>query len=79
MHNTNPKAHWEKVYTEKAPEAVSWYRPHFDTSLALPPAVSRRCRFELRQWPKLNAALRSARRFVDTVDEGVQGQHRGKE
>ena len=35
MQNTNPKAHWEKVYGEKAPEAVSWYRPHLDTSLAL--------------------------------------------
>lgn len=29
------KAHWEKVYATKAPEAVSWYRPHLDTSLAL--------------------------------------------
>lgn len=35
MHNTNPKAHWERVYKEKAPETVSWYRPHLDTSLAL--------------------------------------------
>jgi hypothetical protein len=22
------KTHWEKVYTTKEPEAVSWYRPH---------------------------------------------------
>jgi len=29
------KAHWEKVYATKAPEAVSWYRPHLETSLAL--------------------------------------------
>jgi 2-polyprenyl-3-methyl-5-hydroxy-6-metoxy-1,4-benzoquinol methylase len=29
------KTHWEKVYATKAPEAVSWYRPHFETSLAL--------------------------------------------
>ena len=29
------KAHWEKVYATKAPEAVSWYRPHLDASLAL--------------------------------------------
>jgi hypothetical protein len=35
MHNTTPKAQWEKVYEEKAPEAVSWYQPHLDTSLAL--------------------------------------------
>src|ERR1700757_3609023 len=25
----------EKIYTEKAPDAVSWYRPHLETSLAL--------------------------------------------
>ena len=29
------KTHWEKVYTTKAPEAVSWYLPHLETSLAL--------------------------------------------
>jgi 2-polyprenyl-3-methyl-5-hydroxy-6-metoxy-1,4-benzoquinol methylase len=29
------KTHWEKVYAGKAPEAVSWYRPHLETSLAL--------------------------------------------
>jgi 2-polyprenyl-3-methyl-5-hydroxy-6-metoxy-1,4-benzoquinol methylase len=29
------KLHWEKVYTTKAPDAVSWYRPHLATSLAL--------------------------------------------
>ncbi len=28
------KTHWEKVYTTKAPDAVSWYRPHLETSLA---------------------------------------------
>lgn len=27
--------HWEKIYTEKAPDAVSWYRPHLETSLEL--------------------------------------------
>ncbi len=27
--------HWEKVYTEKGPTAVSWYRPHLETSLSL--------------------------------------------
>jgi 2-polyprenyl-3-methyl-5-hydroxy-6-metoxy-1,4-benzoquinol methylase len=31
----DPKAHWEKVYTTKAPDAVSWYRQHLETSLAL--------------------------------------------
>ena len=29
------KTHWEKVYTTKEPEAVSWYRAHLETSLAL--------------------------------------------
>jgi 2-polyprenyl-3-methyl-5-hydroxy-6-metoxy-1,4-benzoquinol methylase len=29
------KTHWEKVYATKAPDAVSWYRPHLETSLAL--------------------------------------------
>jgi len=29
------QTHWEKIYSEKAPNAVSWYRPHLETSLAL--------------------------------------------
>jgi SAM-dependent methyltransferase len=29
------QTHWERIYTEKAPDAVSWYRPHLETSLAL--------------------------------------------
>jgi 2-polyprenyl-3-methyl-5-hydroxy-6-metoxy-1,4-benzoquinol methylase len=29
------KTHWEKVYTTKKPETVSWYRAHLETSLAL--------------------------------------------
>lgn len=29
------KSHWEKVYATNAPEAVSWYRAHLETSLAL--------------------------------------------
>jgi 2-polyprenyl-3-methyl-5-hydroxy-6-metoxy-1,4-benzoquinol methylase len=31
----NTQKHWEKVYREKLPQAVSWYRPHLETSLAL--------------------------------------------
>ena len=27
--------HWDKIYTEKAPDAVSWYAPHLQASLAL--------------------------------------------
>jgi 2-polyprenyl-3-methyl-5-hydroxy-6-metoxy-1,4-benzoquinol methylase len=29
------KQHWEDVYTTKAPTAVSWYRQHLESSLAL--------------------------------------------
>jgi len=29
------RQHWETVYQTKAADAVSWYRPHLDTSLAL--------------------------------------------
>lgn len=29
------KSHWDKVYTTKATEAVSWYQPHAVLSLAL--------------------------------------------
>ncbi len=29
------KTHWETIYASKAPNAVSWYRPHLETSLAL--------------------------------------------
>lgn len=31
----DPQAHWDRIYTEKAPDQVSWYTPHLDTSLAL--------------------------------------------
>lgn len=29
------RTHWEKIYTTKAPDQVSWYRPHLETSLGL--------------------------------------------
>jgi SAM-dependent methyltransferase len=32
---TDKQQHWETVYQTKAADAVSWYRPHLDTSLAL--------------------------------------------
>jgi SAM-dependent methyltransferase len=28
------QSHWDKIYTEKAPDQVSWYRPHLEVSLA---------------------------------------------
>ena len=31
----NKQTHWEKIYTEQAPDAVSWYRPHLETSQEL--------------------------------------------
>ena len=31
----NVVTHWEKIYREKAPDAVSWYRAHLETSIAL--------------------------------------------
>jgi len=33
-------SHWEKIYRTKAPDAVSWYRPHLDRSLAFIESVS---------------------------------------
>ncbi len=29
------QTHWEKIYSKKAPDAVSWYSPHLETSLEL--------------------------------------------
>jgi SAM-dependent methyltransferase len=29
------EAHWEAVFNSKAPDAVSWYRPHLEVSLEL--------------------------------------------
>lgn len=31
----DPRTHWEKIYTTKASNQVSWYRPHLETSIAL--------------------------------------------
>jgi SAM-dependent methyltransferase len=31
----NSQTHWDKIYREKAPDGVSWYRPHLETSVAL--------------------------------------------
>ena len=29
------RTHWENIYRQKAPDAVSWYRHHLETSLSL--------------------------------------------
>jgi 2-polyprenyl-3-methyl-5-hydroxy-6-metoxy-1,4-benzoquinol methylase len=31
----NTQAHWERVYDTKAPDQVSWFSPHLQTSIAL--------------------------------------------
>jgi hypothetical protein len=31
----NERAHWDQVYERRAPDQVSWYRPHLERSLAL--------------------------------------------
>jgi len=31
----NTEAHWETIYRAKAPDGVSWYRPHLEVSLGL--------------------------------------------
>ena len=36
------RTHWEKIYGEKAPNTVSWYRPHLETSLSLIARVASR-------------------------------------
>jgi ubiquinone/menaquinone biosynthesis C-methylase UbiE len=33
--SADAKTHWEKVYTTKTPDQVSWYCPHLETSLKL--------------------------------------------
>jgi 2-polyprenyl-3-methyl-5-hydroxy-6-metoxy-1,4-benzoquinol methylase len=33
--NMSVQTHWDKIYREKTPDSVSWYRPHLETSLAL--------------------------------------------
>jgi 2-polyprenyl-3-methyl-5-hydroxy-6-metoxy-1,4-benzoquinol methylase len=35
MTEVDTKAHWEDVYRRNAPEAVSWYRTHLETSVEL--------------------------------------------
>jgi 2-polyprenyl-3-methyl-5-hydroxy-6-metoxy-1,4-benzoquinol methylase len=37
----NAQAHWDQVYNSKAPDEVSWFRPHLDSSLALIERVAR--------------------------------------
>jgi ubiquinone/menaquinone biosynthesis C-methylase UbiE len=34
MESMDTGAHWEKVYGTKAPDQVSWFRPHLETSIS---------------------------------------------
>src|SRR5579863_1719982 len=34
MELMNTQLHWEKVYDTKAPDEVSWFRPHLETSMS---------------------------------------------
>jgi 2-polyprenyl-3-methyl-5-hydroxy-6-metoxy-1,4-benzoquinol methylase len=36
------KTHWEAIYKSKAPDKVSWFRPHLEKSLALIERAARR-------------------------------------
>lgn len=29
------RVHWDRIYTQKAPDQVSWFRPHLEASLSL--------------------------------------------
>jgi ubiquinone/menaquinone biosynthesis C-methylase UbiE len=31
----NRQQHWERIYATKAPDQMSWFRPHLETSIAL--------------------------------------------
>jgi 2-polyprenyl-3-methyl-5-hydroxy-6-metoxy-1,4-benzoquinol methylase len=35
MRPIDVKTHWEEIYKSKAPDQMSWYRPHLEKSLAL--------------------------------------------
>ena len=53
------RSHWEKMYSNEAPESVSWYRAHLETSLAL---IERAAAFEIQlrltgKWAASHAAM----------------------
>jgi SAM-dependent methyltransferase len=35
LSEVDARIHWDRIYTEKSPNAVSWYTPHLETSLKL--------------------------------------------
>lgn len=41
MNEADTKTHWENIYQRNAADAVSWYRPHLETSLELIERVAR--------------------------------------
>lgn len=59
--------HWERVYNTKAPDAVSWYRPHLETSFAL---IERVC--PGRKCSVIDVGGGEATLVDDLVDAGYQ-------
>jgi len=41
--DVDTKAHWDRIYTSKPPNQVSWYRPHLEASLAWIERAARNC------------------------------------
>jgi 2-polyprenyl-3-methyl-5-hydroxy-6-metoxy-1,4-benzoquinol methylase len=59
--------HWEKVYNTKAPDKVSWYRPHLETSFGL---IDRVCR--VRKCAVIDVGGGEATLVDDLVEAGYQ-------
>lgn len=60
--------HWERIYGTKAPDQVSWYRPHLETWLALIERVQRTGRQPLSMGV---GSLNPNRRSGDTTMSGA--------
>jgi 2-polyprenyl-3-methyl-5-hydroxy-6-metoxy-1,4-benzoquinol methylase len=58
------QTHWERIYGTKAPDAVSWYRPHLDLSLEL----------IRRAAPKLSASIIDVGGGESTLVDDLIGQ-----
>ncbi len=61
------REHWESVYNTRAPDAVSWYRPHLETSFGL---IERVC--PGRKCAVIDVGGGEATLVDDLVDAGYQ-------
>jgi SAM-dependent methyltransferase len=59
------REHWDNVYNTKAPEAVSWYQPHLETSLRLIEGVC-----PGRQWSVIDVGGGASTLVDDLLDAG---------